>query len=255
MGGHDINYIAVTGALAATGEADGKPVPPLNLVGDFAGGGMSAVVGVLAALYESTVSGLGQVIDIAMVDGVSTLLATAHGYRSAGATSDQRGSNFMDGGSPHYQTYRCADGEYMAVGAVEPVFFAALIETLGVDVDPADQLDRAQWADIQAKFSAAFLSRTRDEWSVIFADVDACVTPVLTLTEAGVDPQISARGTLTECESVTQPAASPRFSRTPGIAGRPPHRPGADTTAALADWDVSTELIQSLLQQRVIIQS
>jgi alpha-methylacyl-CoA racemase len=238
LGGHDINYIAVAGALAAIGERGRRPMPPLNLVGDFGGGGLLAVSGILAALIHARATGVGQVVDAAMVDGVSSLLATAHGYRSAGATSDERESNFMDGGSPHYRTYECADGEYVAVGAVEPVFFRALVETLGVDVDPVDQLDRARWPHIESELSRAFEGHTRDEWAEVFSRVDACVSPVLTLAEAANDPQIAARATLVERNGVTQPAPAPRFSATPGAIGVPPRPAGGDTVEALRDWGV-----------------
>jgi alpha-methylacyl-CoA racemase len=255
LGGHDINYIAVTGALAAIGERGRRPMPPLNLVGDFGGGGMFAVTGILAALVAARSNGAGQVVDVAMVDGVSSLLATAHGYRSAEATTDERESNFMDGGSPHYRTYECADGGHVAVGAVEPVFFAALVEALGVDVRVEDQLDRTKWPQIAAAFTAAFATRTRDEWAAVFQHVDACVSPVLTLVEAGLDPQISARRTLIERDGVRQPAAAPRFSRTPAEIGGPPRRAGADTRAALAEWGVSTDETELLLTSGAIFQT
>jgi alpha-methylacyl-CoA racemase len=255
LGGHDINYIAVTGALAAIGERGRRPMPPLNLVGDFGGGGMFAVTGILAALVSARQSGAGQVVDVAMVDGVSTLLATAYGYRSAGATSDERESNFMDGGSPHYRTYECAGGGYVAVGAVEPVFFRALVETLGVDVAVEDQLDRGQWPRITAQLEAAFLTRTREEWTTVFAEVDACVSPVLTLAEAATDPQITARATLVERDGVTQPAAAPRFSATPGGLGRPPRPAGADTRKALAQWGIGEAEVDALLASGTVAQT
>lgn len=255
LGGHDINYIAVTGALAAIGERGRRPMPPLNLVGDFGGGGMFAVTGILAALVSARQSGAGQVVDVAMVDGVSTLLATAYGYRSAGATSDERESNFMDGGSPHYRTYECAGGGYVAVGAVEPVFFRALVETLGVDVAVEDQLDRGQWPRITAELEAAFLTRTREEWTTVFAEVDACVSPVLTLAEAATDPQVTARATLVERDGVTQPAAAPRFSATPGGLGRPPRPAGADTRTALAQWGIGEAEVDALLASGTLAQT
>jgi len=245
----------VAGALAAIGERGRSPMPPLNLVGDFGGGGMFAVVGVLGALLQSRQSGRGQVVDVAMIDGVSTLLATAHGYRSAGATSDERESNFMDGGSPHYRTYECADGEYVAVGAVEPVFFAALVETLGIDVDPRDQLDRSKWPQIETQVADAFRSRTRDEWAAVFSTVDACVSPVLTLAEAKRDPQIAARSTLVERDDVVQPAPAPRFTATPGSIGVRPQPAGHDTTAALLEWGVDQPRLDALLAAGVVSQA
>jgi alpha-methylacyl-CoA racemase len=252
LGGHDINYIAVAGALAAIGERGRRPMPPLNLVGDFGGGGMFAVTGILAALLSARATGKGQVVDVAMLDGVGTLLATAHGYRSAGATTDERESNFMDGGSPHYRTYTCADGGYVAVGAVEPVFFANLVRALGVDVDPAEQLDRTKWPDIAAKLAAAFATRTRDEWAAVFSEVDACVTPVLGLAEAAADPQVAARQALVDVDGVRQPAPAPRFLATPSAIGGPPRPAGSDTRAALADWGIGAVEIDRLLATGVV---
>jgi alpha-methylacyl-CoA racemase len=255
LGGHDINYIAVTGALAAIGERGRRPMPPLNLVGDFGGGGMFALTGILAALVSAQRTGVGQVVDVAMVDGVATLLATAHGYRSAGATSEERESNFMDGGSPHYRTYECADGGYVAVGAVEPAFFRALVETLRVDVAVEDQLDRQLWPHITSELERAFRTRTRDEWAGVFAEVDACVSPVLTLDEAAGDPQVAARGTILERDGVTQPAVAPRFSATPGHLGRPPRPAGADTRAALTRWGIDDNEVELLLRRGTVAQT
>lgn len=252
LGGHDINYVAVTGALNAIGERSGPPVPPLNLVGDFGGGGMSALIGVLAALQAVARGGPGQVVDVSMAEGVATLLATTYGYHSAGALSDERESNFVDGGSPHYRTYRCADGGYVAVGAVEPVFFKRLVETLDVDVDPALQHDRAAWPRIRRCLEASFATRTRDEWAEIFSRVDACVSPVLDLGEAHNDAQLDARGALLEVDDVRQPAPSPRFSRTPTTAGHPPRPPGTDTRSALAAWGVAGAAVRALLDAGVV---
>jgi alpha-methylacyl-CoA racemase len=255
LGGHDINYIAVTGALAAIGEQGRRPVPPLNLVGDFGGGGMLAVTGILAALLQARATGKGQVVDIAMVDGVASLLATAYGYQSAGALSDERESNFVDGGSPHYRTYQCADGQYVAVGAVEPVFFTALVKALEVDVDPDDQLDRAKWPRIEATLARAFRTRTRDEWSAIFGEIDACVSPVLTLAEAAADPQIAIRRTLVERDGVLQPAPAPRFSATPADIGSAPRPAGGDTVTALPDWGISSADVERLVASGVVRQA
>ena len=255
LGGHDINYVAVTGALHAIGERNGPPVPPLNLVGDFGGGGMSAIVGVLAALHTVSRGGPGQVVDVSMAEGVATLLATTYGYQSAGALSPERESNFVDGGSPHYRTYRCADGRYVAVGAVEPVFFARLVEALEVDVDPADQHDRSRWPAIRAAFEDAFATRTRDEWAALFSEVDACVSPVLSFAEASTDAQLQARDALLERDGVVQPAPSPRFSATPGLPGQPPRAPGSDTRQALADWGVPANEVEHLLEVGVVSQA
>jgi len=251
-GGHDINYIAVTGALAAIGEKGRRPVPPLNLVGDFGGGGMSALVGILAALHGVSRGLPGQVVDVSMAEGVNTLLATAHGYHGAGVLVDERESNFVDGGAPHYRTYECADGQFVAVGAVEPQFFRQLVATLEVDVDPAVQQDRTHWPEITGKLAEAFLRRTREEWAEIFADVDACVSPVLSLGEARTDPQLAARGAIEVRDGVPQPAPSPRFSVTPGRIGDPPRPPGSDTRAALADWGIAGDRVEDLLRGGVV---
>lgn len=247
QGGHDINYVAVTGALAAIGEKGRTPVPPLNLIGDFGGGGMSAVVGILAALHSVGRGGAGQVVDVAMVEGVNTLLATAHGYESAGVLVDERESNFVDGGAPYYRVYECADGDYIAVGAVEPQFFRQLVSTLQVDVDPDEQSDRAQWPQMRETFTTAFLTRSRDEWMDAFEGVDTCVTPVLKLREAHTDPQLIAREALETRDGVSQPAPSPRFLGTPSRAGHPPRTPGADTRGALADWGIAAQQIDDLI--------
>lgn len=213
--GHDINYLAITGGLAAIGEPGRKPVVPLNLVADFGGGGMLCVVGILAALVERTSSGEGQVVDAAMCDGANLLLAMAHGMRAAGMWRDERGTNLLDGGAPFYDTYRCADGGYVAVGALEPQFWAALVTTLGLSDLPA-QHDRDRWPELRARLTETFASKSRDEWAGVFADIDACVTPVLTLSEAAGGAHLAARATLVDIDGVVQPAPAPRFSRTPG---------------------------------------
>lgn len=253
-GGHDINYIAVTGALDAIGEKDRRPVPPLNLVGDFGGGGMSALTGILAALYAVGRGFPGQVVDVAMVEGVNGLLATAHGYQSAGVTEPSRESNFVDGGAPYYRTYECSDGRYVAVGAVEPQFFRALVETLDVEVDLAHQGDRERWPAIRDLFAEAFSRKTRDEWVTHFEGVDACFSPVLTLAEAASDPQLIARDAIRVRDGVSQPTPSPKFSSTPGEVGHAPRPPGTDTRSALADWGVAPARIGDLIDTRVVFE-
>jgi alpha-methylacyl-CoA racemase len=237
--GHDINYISITGVLGSIGRADGPPIPPLNLVGDFGGGSMFLVVGILAALQERTVSGKGQVVDAAMVDGASILAQMAWSMRAAGAWNDERGSNLLDTGCPFYDTYICSDGRYMAVGSLEPQFYAELIKGLELaDADLPAQMDRSGWPTLRAKFTALFASKSRDEWTKIFADVDACVTPVLTWTEAADNQHLRARDTLVEVDGVLQAAPAPRFSRTPpGVPTAPPV-PGADTDAVFAEWGI-----------------
>jgi alpha-methylacyl-CoA racemase len=252
--GHDIDYAAIAGAIGAIGEPGRKPVPPLNLVADFGGGAMFCVTGVLAALLERATSGLGQVIDVAMVDGVSSLLAMAHGHRSAGMMSDDRGSNLLDGGAPFYDTYRCADGEYVAVGALEPQFFAAVARVLDIP-DLPTQADVASRPRMRELFMAAFASRTRAEWIEAFDGVDACVSPVWRLGETSADPHLRARGTLLDIDDVVQPAVAPRFSRTPGQVGVPPRPAGADTTEALRDWGISAAAIDAHLTAGTVVQA
>jgi alpha-methylacyl-CoA racemase len=235
--GHDINYIALTGALHAFRAADGKPVPPLNLVGDFGGGSMFLVTGVLAALWERDRSGAGQVIDAAMVDGVSVLLQMVWALRGQGGWSDEPGTNLLDTGAPFYDTYQCADGRWVAVGALEPQFYALFLDGLGLD--PADlpaQHDRTGWPILRKHFTAALAVRTRAEWTDVFAGTDACVTPVLSFAEAAAHPQLAARGTLVERHGLTQAAPAPRFSRTALGEPGPPAEPGADSAAVLRDW-------------------
>jgi alpha-methylacyl-CoA racemase len=238
--GHDITYIALTGTLHAIGTAGGKPVPPLNLVGDFGGGSMFLVLGVLAALWERDRSGAGQVIDAAMVDGVSALAQMFWSLRACGLWSDQRGANLLDSGTPFYDTYACADGRYVAVGALEPQFYAALLEGLGlIGEDLPAQLDRAGWPVLRQRFTDVFATRSRDEWVAVFDATDACVAPVLSFAEVPEHPHIAARGTVITVDGVPQAAPAPRFSRTQPDQPTPPPKPGADTAAVLADWDVT----------------
>ena len=251
--GHDINYASITGAIAAIGEKDRKPVPPLNLVADFGGGSMFCVMGVLAALLERQTSGEGQVIDVAMVDGVSSLLSMAHGQASAGMMPDARGSSLLDGGAPYYDTYKCSDGEYMSVGAIEAQFYETLKQTLELADLPA-QADHANWPKMREMLTEKFATKTRDEWAAIFDGVDACVAPVRWLSEAKNDPHLVARGTLVEMGGVTNPAPAPRFSRTPGRIAGPPKHPGTDTVAALTDWGVDKAEVDRLVEAGVVVQ-
>lgn len=234
--GHDINYISLTGALHAIGRAGERPVPPLNLVGDFGGGSMLLVVGVLSALWEAGRSGEGQVVDAAMVDGASLLSQMFWGFLSQKVWVDERDSNVLDGHSPFYDTYTCADGKHVAVGSLEPQFYAALLAGLGID--PADlppQYDRGQWPVLRTRFTEVFASRTRDEWAAVFDGTDACVTPVLAFGEVAAHPHIAARSTIVEADGVPQAAPAPRFSRTapdlPAAAAAP-----EDVESVLADW-------------------
>ena len=235
--GHDIAYIALTGALHAIGRADGPPQVPLNLLGDFGGGGLLLAFGMLAALWESQRSGQGQVVDAAIVDGTATLSSMIFGMLASGFWADQRGSNLLDTGAPFYDVYETSDGGHMAVGALEPQFYAELVRLLELsDADLPGQHDRSRWAQMRATFAARFKERTREEWTKVFDGTDACVAPVLSMTEAPQHPHNVARGTFVERDGVTQPSPSPRFSRTPGAVQSPPPAPGEHTRAALADW-------------------
>ncbi len=233
--GHDINYIGLTGALHAIGRAGGPPPPPLNLIGDFGGGSMLLLIGILAALWERASSGRGQVVDAAMVDGTALLTQLTFALRGIGAWTDDRASNLLDGGAPFYDTYTCADGKYVAVGALEPRFFAALLAGLGLDpAEAGSQLDGATWPAMRQSFSDRFATRTRDEWAAHFAGTEACVTPVLSFAEAAADPHLAARATLVEADGIVQAAPAPRFSRTPpSLPG--PQQP-ADPAEILNAW-------------------
>jgi alpha-methylacyl-CoA racemase len=251
--GHDIDYIAISGALSPIGRAGQPPVPPLNLVGDFGGGGMLLALGILAALVERATSGLGQVVDAAMVDGSALLTSFLYGMRATGAWRDQRGSNLLDGGAPFYDTYLTADGGCVAVGALEPQFYAALLAGLGLtDAGLPAQHDRAGWPVLRERFAATFASRTRDEWEQAFAGTDACVSPVLSLAEAPLHPHATAREAFVEVGGIVQPAPAPRFGRS--AAGRPaaPPRPGADTDAILAAVGLTAADVADLRTRGVI---
>lgn len=247
MAGHDIDYIALSGALHAVGPAD-RPVPPLNLVGDYGGGGMLLVVGVLAALTHARSTGEGQVVDAAMVDGSALLMAQHHGFAAEGWwDATRRESNLLDGGAPFYTVYETADGKHMAVGALEPQFFAVLLERLGLNPDdlPA-QSDRDGWPRIREVFSKVFLTRTRDEWTEHFADNDACVAPVLTMREAPSHRHNDDRGTFVVVDGVTQPGPAPRFSATRARIAGGPVAPGRDTDGILSDLGFSADEIVML---------
>ena len=233
--GHDIGYIARAGALHALGRAGGRPEFPANLLGDFGGGGMLMAYGICAALVERATSGRGQVVDAAIVDGVASLLAMPWMLMAQGAWRDERGVNLLDGGVPWYDVYQAADGEWLAVGALEPRFYAALLAGLGL-TDLPDRADPRNWPELRARLTARFAERTRDEWAATFAGTEACVEPVLSLTEAAADPHLAARQTYLTRDGVTQPAPSPRFSRTPGDLSDPPPAPGQHTIEALTEW-------------------
>jgi len=235
--GHDINYLAVTGALHAIGEHDRAPVPPLNLLGDYGGGGVFLVVGVLAALVEARASGRGQVVDAAIVDGVGHMLASVHAMLNSGRWRDERESNLVDGGMPFYAVYEAADGRHLAVGAIEPKFFAEFVRLAGIDVDPASQYDRAAWPELRAAIRAALAERAQAEWASVFDGSDACVTPIASLREAAEHPHMVARGTISVGDDGSlRPGRAPRFSSHPHAAAssRLP-APGEHTEEILAE--------------------
>jgi alpha-methylacyl-CoA racemase len=235
--GHDINYISLNGVLHSIGRAGERPVPPLNLVGDFGGGSMFLLVGILAALWERQTSGKGQVVDAAMIDGSSVLIQMMWGMRAMGMWSDERGTNMLDGGAPYYDTYECADGRYVAVGAIEPQFYAELLKGLGLDAaELPGQNDRTRWPELRARLIEVFRSKDRDHWAKVFADSDACVTPVLAFGEVETEPHVTERKTFYQSSGGLQPRPAPRFSRTVPDEPRPARQPGADTEAVLSDW-------------------
>ena len=237
--GHDINYIATTGALHTMGRAGEPPAIPLNLVGDFGGGALFLAFGVLAALHEARSSGRGQVVDAAMVDGTLALLAPVIGRWQNGDWLDRRESNLLDGGAHFYRTYATSDGEAVAVGAIEPRFYAALLNGLGLSDRPLPvQQDRSQWPAMRERLAAIFALHTRDHWTAVFHNTEACVTPVLSLAEMSRHPHILGRESLVDVGSVLQPAPAPRFSRTPGAVAGPPAERGEGGEEALADWGV-----------------
>jgi alpha-methylacyl-CoA racemase len=245
--GHDINYIAVAGVLWAIGRAGDRPVPPLNLVGDFGGGGMMLAFGVVAAILEARQSGQGQVVDAAMVDGAASLMTMTYAFRQGGLWSEDRGVNMLDTGAPFYEVYETADGQWFAVGAIERQFYAELLRLTGLDgEDLPDQMDRSQWPAMKERFAAVFRTKTRQEWADIFAGTDGCGAPVLSPWEAHEHPHNQHRGTFVEVDGVIQPGPAPRFSRTPGAVQRPAPPAGQDTTEALKDWGIDDDRVGAL---------
>ena len=243
--GHDIDYISLTGMLHAIGRKDGPPQVPANLVGDFGGGAMYLAVGVLAGLLESRTSGKGQVVDAAIVDGATHLGAMLFGFLSAGGWSTERGTNLLDTGAPYYDVYETADGQHVSVGALEPQFYAELVDKLGIAEQVPDRNDASNWPKLREMFAETFKRRTRDEWAELFADSDACVAPVLSMTEAEKHPHMAARQTLVRRDGAMQPAPAPRFSRTPNPAPGAIAEPGAHTEQVLRDWGLSQEFLDS----------
>ena len=245
--GHDIDYIALSGALHAIGRAGGAPVPPLNLVGDFGGGGMLLAFGIASALVEVRRSGKGQVVDAAMIDGASLLTTMFWGMQAGGTWSEERGANVLDSGAPWYDTYETRDGKFVAVGAIEPKFYAELLQRLGLAGEALPgQDDRAGWPKLRERFAAAFLGRTRDEWCRVSEGADACFAPVLSFREAAGHPHAVARDAHVAVGAVTQPAPAPRFSRTPGAVRGPPPERGGRGREALDAWGFRAEEVERL---------
>ncbi|MDQ1402433.1 MAG: alpha-methylacyl-CoA racemase [Actinomycetota bacterium] len=252
--GHDINYIALAGALEPIGRAGGPPVPPLNLVGDFGGGGMLLAYGVLAGLLNAKSTGTGQVVDAAMVDGAAVLMTMFHSFKAMGFWSDERGTNLLDTGAHFYDVYETADGKYVSIGSIEPQFYAELLRTTGLTDDPelAGQMNRSAWPALKEKLAATFKAKTRDEWDAIMEGTDVCYAPVLTLDEAPKHPHNVARSTFVEVAGVTQPGPAPRFSQTPASIERPPAHAGQHTDEALADWGLAAADIAKLRETGAI---
>ncbi|MFZ5608657.1 MAG: CaiB/BaiF CoA transferase family protein [Pseudomonadota bacterium] len=257
MAGHDIDYIALAGVLHACGRQGAPPVPPLNLVGDFGGGGMLLAFGMVCALLNAQKSGRGQVIDAAMVDGAALLMTMMHSLHAMGLWEDARGVNILDGGAHFYEVYETRDGKYLAVGAIEPQFYAILLEKTGLGDDPdfAHAMDRAAWPRLKAKLAAVIKQKTRAEWEAVFDGTDACVAPVLSMSEAPDHPHLAARGTFVTVAGARQAAPAPRFSRTPAAPPRPPATPGQHSRAILADWGFADADITALVAQKVVRQA
>ncbi|TDD73235.1 CoA transferase [Actinomadura darangshiensis] len=252
--GHDVGYIAITGALHAIGRADGPPQVPMNLLGDFAGGSMYLIVGVLSALLEARAGGRGQVVDAAIVDGTAHLSTFIHGFLAGGIWEDRRGVNMLDTGAPWYDVYETSDGLHMAVGAIEPQFYAEFLRLIGLgSEDLPAQHDRAGWPALRDRFAAVFRTKTRDEWTKIFVPSDACVAPVLSMTEAAEHPYNTARDVFPDLAGHRQPAPAPRFSRTPGETDGVPVLPGGQTKAILDD--LGFEDTETLLKEGAITQA
>lgn len=245
--GHDLNYIALTGALHAIGRAGGPPVPPLSLVGDFGGGGMLLAVGILSALLEAGRTGRGQVVDAAMVDGAALLMSAFYGVHAMGMWPGGRGENLLDGGAPFYGVYETSDGKYVAVGCIEPKFWADLMTRLGLaDEGLPAPMNPATWPVLRARLSEVFAQRTRDEWTELLEGTDTCFAPVLSMAEAPEHPHLSAREVFVQVGEMMQPAPAPRFSRTPLDRPSPAPKAGQDTDSALADWGITQTKIDAL---------
>jgi alpha-methylacyl-CoA racemase len=252
VAGHDINYISVAGALGAMRRTGEKPLFPLNLVGDYGGGGMLLAFGVVCGILEARTSGAGQVVDASMVDGAALLTTIVHAMRAGGQWSEEAGTNLLDSGAHFYEVYETADGGHVAVGAIEPQFYARLLELLSIPPGDMPQFDRARWPEFKERLAGVFRTRTRDEWAALLEGEEACATAVYGPFEAPAHPHNVARGTFAEHAGVVQPAPAPRFSRTPGALGLPPRDPGADTDTALAAWGIESSDIERLRADGIV---
>ena len=251
--GHDIDYIALSGTLDPIGRAGERPVPPLNLIGDFGGGGLLLALGVVSAVLAARHTGEGQVVDAAMVDGAALLATMIWGFRELGVWKDERGTNLLDTGAPFYEVYECADGRHVAVGALEPAFYEALLEVMDIGAgDLPPQMDRAQWPAMKERFAEVFRTRGRDEWVARAEGTDACVAPVLAMSEVPDHPHNQARGTFVEVAGVVQPGPAPRFERTPTAVPSPPVWPGERGAEALASWGFEAPEVAALIEAGVL---
>ena len=253
--GHDINYISLAGALAHFGRKGEGPTPPLNMVGDFGGGGMFLALGVVAALLEASTSSQGQVVDTAMVDGSAVLMTMFWAFKSMGIFDENaRGTNLLDTGAHFYDVYRCSDGEYISIGSIEPQFYAELLRLTGLDDDEqfAKQNDQSEWGPLKERLTEVFATKTRDEWCAVMEHTDVCFAPVLTMSEAAEHPHNVERETFVEIDGVTQPAPAPRFSRTTSTIASSPAWPGQHTRDVLADWGVEPDRVDALLQSGAV---
>jgi alpha-methylacyl-CoA racemase len=251
--GHDINYIGLSGALHAIGRPGQKPVPPLNLVGDFGGGGMLLAFGMVCALLEAQKSGKGQVVDAAMVDGAASLMAMFYTMAAGGVFTDKRGTNLLDGGAHFYDTYETKDGQYVCIGSIEPQFYALLVEKAGLDKERfSQQMNSARWGECKEELTRVFKTKTRDEWCAIMEGTDVCFAPVLSVLEAPKHPHNVARGTFVTLDGVVQPAPAPRFSRTEGAIRNSARIPGEDSRAVLESAGFTGQEIDTLISSKVV---
>ena len=256
MAGHDIDYIALTGALHTMGRKDEPPAPPLNLVGDFGGGALYLAMGLLAGIIEARTSGKGQVIDCAMIDGAASLMTMFFNMKAAGMWSAERDSNLLDGGAHFYDTYECADGQWLAIGAIEPQFHAVLVKGLGLPADAFGMyMDRTKWPEFSLRVAQVVKTKARDEWMKVFDGTDACVAPVLSMDEAPRHPHNSARGTFVEAFGVAQPGPAPRFSRTAGAVNGAPALAGKHTREVMESWGVGAERLAEFLAAEAVVQA